>query len=158
MKLCLNAVKFLLLLCLAFFITKQLSTASVSDIDFSSVENVLTASLNRASMKKADERLLKRLYGFDRSALEEYVLYLPANNMEAEEFLLIKTSTPEQLNFIERSVNKRIKTQLQSFEGYAAEQTRLIQEHRISIIRNYLLFTVSSDSEILHDLFKKSLR
>ena len=78
----------------AFAILLSLGTLfgsnKISDADPAEVEAAVIAQLDMTSMLKADNQMVKRLYGLDPASFESCILYYPTTNMMAEELLIVK--------------------------------------------------------------------
>lgn len=122
------------------------------------VEAAVANVLDMDKMIKADNRMIKRLYGIDTSAYEYVSLYYPTTNMEAEELLIIKLKDTAQGDEVKAAVEKRIETQKTSFDGYGIEQYDMLTNNAVVDVQgNYVLFVVNKDSDKAHKAFLNSL-
>ena len=69
---------------------------TISSADPETVVSAVTQAVETQNMTKADNQMLKRLYGLDPSAYESCTLYHPATNMMAEELLVVKLKDVSQ--------------------------------------------------------------
>jgi hypothetical protein len=58
---------------------------------------------------------------------------------------------------IKQAVQERIDSRLNDFEGYVPEEAKRMKEAKISVRGKYLFFVVSSDADLIMDLFTMSL-
>ena len=73
-----------------FLLLFWVGSAPNTDISLEALETVTAPQLLEGEAQKADERMLRRLYGLNPSDYAEVVLYYPATNMGVEELLLVK--------------------------------------------------------------------
>ena len=131
---------------------------AISNAAFSDVEAAVVAQVDTTNMVKAENRMVKRLYGLDPASFEGCVLYYPASNMDAEELLLVKLSETSQAEQVKAAMEARLQTQKNSFEGYGVEQFDLLSNFCVLEVRgNYALFLVSRDYVPARDAFQDSL-
>ena len=130
----------------------------VSNADPADVESAVTAQIEMTNMLKADNQMIKRLYGLDPAAYESCVLYYPTTNMQAEELLIIKLSDTAQAQAIETAIEARLETQKASFDGYGIEQYDMLVSNAVVEVRgNYVLFVVNAASAQARQAFLDAL-
>jgi len=146
----------------AFAILLSLGTLfgsnKISDADPAEVEAAVIAQLDMTSMLKADNQMVKRLYGLDPASFESCILYYPNTNMMAEEVLILKLKDTSQQEAVRTAIEARVETQKTTFDGYGVEQYALLTENCIIDIRgNYVLFVVNADCGKARDAFADAL-
>ena len=130
----------------------------ISNADPAEVEAAVVAELDMSAMVKADNQMVKRLYGLDPASFEGCVLYYPNTNMMAEELLILKLSDTAQQQSVRAAIEARVETQKTTFDGYGVEQYALLTENCIIDIRgNYFLFVVNAECEKARDAFADAL-
>lgn len=150
-------VKYILLVLLLVFITSLLRNGEISNAKIEKVDAAVTEALEMEGLSTADNRMIKRLYGINVNDYEDVILYVSGSNMEVEEVLIVKLRDTAQADAIEAAINKRLETQLKSFEGYGPEQCKLLEDHVLDIQGNYILFVVNKDAASVDKAFQKSL-
>ena len=125
--------------------------------DFEELEAKAETELNMADMRRADEQLLRRLYGLNGGELKNWVLYTSRDNMDVEELLLIEVSEEGQMEYVRQAAEKRAETQKSNFEGYGPEQVQLIEKYVLRESEPYILFVISKDAEVIKAEFVKGL-
>lgn len=131
---------------------------SLSDADPTAVEAAVTAQLDLSNLQKADNQMVKRLYGLDPGAYESCVLYYPTTNMQAEELLIVKLTEPAQADALKAAITARLETQKTSFDGYGIEQYDLLTTHAVVEVRgNYVLFVVHAACDQARQAFLDAL-
>ena len=130
----------------------------VSDADPAAVEVAVTAQIEMTNMLKADNQMIKRLYGLDPASFEGCVLYYPTTNMQAEELLIVKLSDTAQAQAVEAAIEARLETQKASFDGYGIEQYDMLTNNAVVEVRgNYVLFVVNAASAQARQAFLDAL-
>ena len=133
-------------------------SAPDTDISLGEIEAVTAPQLLQGEAQKADERMLRRLYGLNPSDYEEIVLYYPASNMGVEELILVKLNDTAQTETVEAAVEARLAAQKQSFDGYGVEQTALLNNNAVTEVRGrYVLFAVGVNARAIRQAFLDAL-
>ena len=129
-----------------------------SNADPAEVEAAVIAELDMSAMVKADNQMVKRLYGLDPAAFESCILYYPNTNMMAEELLILKLSDTAQQQSVRAAIEARVETQKTTFDGYGVEQYALLTDNCIIDIRgNFVLFVVNADCDAAQKAFAGAL-
>ena len=130
----------------------------ISNADPAEVEAAVVAELDMSAMVKADNQMVKGLYGLDPASFEGCVLYYPNTNMMAEELLILKLSDTAQQQSVRAAIEARVETQKTTFDGYGVEQYALLTENCIIDIRgNFVLFVVNADCDAAQKAFAGAL-
>ena len=130
----------------------------ISSADPAEVEAAVVVELDMSAMVKADNQMVKRLYGLDPASFEGCVLYYPNTNMMAEELLILKLSDTAQQQYVRAAIEARVETQKTTFDGYGVEQYALLTENCIIDIRgNFVLFVVNADCDAAQKAFAGAL-
>ena len=130
----------------------------ISSADPAEVEAAVIAELDMSAMVKADNQMVKRLYGLDPASFESCILYYPNTNMMAEELLILKLSDTQQQQSVRAAIEARVETQKTTFDGYGVEQYALLTENCIIDIRgNFVLFVVNADCTAAQTAFAGAL-
>ena len=128
------------------------SNAEIEDV---SAQVVKAAKLSEET--PAGNRMVKRFYGLNPGDYEGVVLYAPKDNMDVNELLIVKLKDTSQSKAVESAIRQRLDTQLKSFEGYGAEQTALLEAHKLQVKGNYIFFMVGDRAAAAQKAFLKSL-
>ncbi|MBQ0000303.1 MAG: DUF4358 domain-containing protein [Clostridiales bacterium] len=143
---------------LVVFIFWDMKGEKISSADFETVHTkVLTAAELPDTMQNADNRMVKRFYGLNANDFEHCVLYSPASNMDAHEMLLIQLKSVDQGAAVEAAIRERLATQKNSFDGYGAEQTKLLNDCVLKVQGNYVLFLVCENAAKAGSAFADAL-
>lgn len=129
-----------------------------SDAELADVEAAVVEQLDMSAMLKADNQMVKRLYGLDPASFDGCVLYYPNTNMMAEEVLILKLRDASQQETVRTAIETRVQTQKTTFDGYGVEQYALLTDNCIIDIRgNYVLFVVNADCAAAQKAFAGAL-
>ena len=146
------AVVLMLIYILSLFRGEKTSSAAFDD-----VEKAVAAAADMSTRQKAENRMIKRLYGLSSGDFEGISLYYPNTNMGAEEIFLIKLSDLSQKEACLQAVQSRLASQKKSFDGYGVGQTELLNHAVIDDRGNYILFVVGADAQDIVSAFENSL-
>ena len=141
-----------------FLLIFLVGSAPDTNIPLEELEAVTAPQLLEGEAQKADERMLRRLYGLNPSDYAEIVLYYPASNMGVEELLLVKLNDSTQTESVEAAIETRLAAQKQSFDGYGVEQTALLNNNAVTEVRGrYILFAVGVNAQAIRQAFLDAL-
>lgn len=158
LKICfLEIAKWLCVLLVVLFLAVQCYGGRESSTDFETMEQAVTAQAQLDLMQKADNQMIKRLYGLDPENYEGLVLYTPTTNMGAEELLVVKLQSTAQQEAVTQAIQTRIATQMSSFEGYAQTQYEMLEKAVVEVQGNYILFISAADPAPLRQAFLDAL-
>ncbi|MCI8796678.1 MAG: DUF4358 domain-containing protein [Dorea sp.] len=119
-------------------------------------ENVL-GMIETDGMEEAGAQDFKRYYGLNAGDYEDVALYLPDDVMGVKELLLVKVKDKSQIETVRSAARRRLDTQTESFEGYGAEQTKLLKAALLENRGSYVFMSVGKDADKAYTAFKKSL-
>ena len=122
-----------------------------SDTPFADVQKAVVDAADDKNMTLAGTQEIKRFYGINPKDYEDITLYYTNETMGVNELLLVKTKD-------EKAAEQRKKTQLDNFEGYGAEQVKLLDASIIKTKGTYVLFVISPKAETVEKAFTKSLK
>lgn len=145
----------LVILCIVVLVLGSRGSA-VSSTSFDEMKKAVLQDADLSVMAEADNQMIRRLYGLESADYDGILLYYPTTNMGAEEILLVKLADPSQGETVRAAIEKRVKSQLDSFEGYGAEQTALLQNSVQEIKGNYALLAVADNAAEIRKAFEKA--
>lgn len=127
------------------------------DAPMEKVKKNVMAAFKAEGIKEAGTQDFKRYYGLNANDYEDVVLYLPGDVMGAEELLIVKVKDESQTEAVESAARERLDTQTESFEGYGAEQTKLLKSAVLDRRGSFVVMIVGKDADKAYSAFKKSL-
>lgn len=152
-----GAIRIVMVLLLIGFIISLQSGDKISDANIDDVEQAVIAQLDMSAVQKSTNINLKKFYGLNAADYEGVVFYSPVTNMDAEELLIVKLKDTSQAEAVETAINKRLETQMNTFEGYGVEQYALLENHVLDVRGNYILYVVHTDAAKADQVFRDSL-
>lgn len=153
----LKALRYGILLILFIYIGFLFASRGDSNTPFQTVEKAVVKAADDKEMTKGQVRDLKRLYGLNEKDYEAVSFYYTQATMGVNELLLIRIADGQDTAVIEAAIKTRKETQLDNFEGYGAEQVKLLHNSVMKTRGNYVLFVVSPKAEKVEKAFVKSL-
>lgn len=150
-------IKYILVAILFIFIAGLLMSGKTSKTEIAQVERATTEAMDMTGMTKAENQMIRRLYGLNVSDYEGVVLYTATSTMAVEELLIVKLKDEAQAREWETAIASRLASQQSSFEGYGADQTRLLKDHLLRVEGNYILYVVSNQAPEVRSAFLKAL-
>lgn len=125
----------------------------IKDVSIEEIRKDIVQSTDVTTMEDDDGTKLKKLYNINKRDVDDYILYAPKSNMEANEILILKAKTQDDLKALKEKVSNRVKSQSDSFENYNKTQFEIISNYILEEKDNYLILIVSKDSKAI----KKSI-
>lgn len=157
MKKYMTIVKGVLILGLLVFIAFDLRGEKSSNAELEDVRDAVLTAAGYTDTAPAENRVVKRFYGLNPKDYEGVVLYAPEDNMDAHELLLVKLADESQSEAVEAAIMERLETQKNSFEGYGAEQTKLLNNYVLQVKGNYIFYMVGENAAKAEEAFVSSL-
>ena len=133
-------IKIALVVLLLGFIVFDMRRDPISNAQIDTVEKAVVSVSDFKDASPSENRMVKRFYGLNPKDYEGAILYAPSDNMDAKELFLIKLTDVKK-----------------SFEGYGAEQTKLLNDHVLEVKGNYILYYVGGNTSKVRQAFLDSL-
>lgn len=143
-----------LIVFLVFVIAYQF--VKVKNLDFAKLSSNIEKKIDTSVLKKGDDLALKKLYGISKLEVEDYVLFAPKSNMEANEILILKVKG-DTGEFVNR-IQKRIDSQSNSFKNYAPAQYEILKRADLSEKGQYVYFISYKDLNVIYDAISNSYK
>lgn len=153
----LNILKYGMVVILVIYVAVLLSMEGGGKTPVKTVHKAIMARTDTKGMTRGTTQDLKKYYGLNAKDYEGVILYIPDDVMSVNELLVVKVKDENQAQIVEKAAQKRLDTQLKSFEGYGAKQTKLIKSAVLEERGVYVLFVISKDADAMYGAFKKSL-
>ncbi len=151
-----NILKYGMLLVIIVYIAVLLA-AQGGDASAETVKGNVLSAADTEGMQEADAQDFKRYYGLNANDYEEVILFLPKDVMGVDELLIVRVKGGSQAEAVKEAAEKRLDTQTESFEGYGAEQTKLLKSAVLEERGSYVFMAVGKDADKAYAAFKKSL-
>lgn len=150
-------VKYILVGLLVCFVCVLLISGGDSSVSVDDVEQAILKDVSVEGLEKADEKTFKKIYGLNVNDYEGVMLYTSTSTMGVDEILVVKMKDNAQAGDLQASIEKRVETQLNNFDGYGVEQCQLLDDCIIKVKGNYVFFAVSPDATAIQKAFLNSL-
>ena len=144
-----EVLKYIIAGIILIYIVILLIFTSGSTKSFSEVRKKVEKAISQEELQQESGQKFKRYYGLNAADYEGVMLYSAKSSMSAEEILLVKTKTDEQVKEVER--------RMLDFEGYAPEQVRMLEQAQISVRGKFVLCVVSPKVSVYVTAFSKAL-
>lgn len=148
-----DVAKYGILLLLIIYITCLIRNEGTNTVLVDTIESKILERIPVERMSKATNQDLKKYYGLNASDYDGVFLYIPDDVMSVSEVLVVRVKDKSQIEVIESSMKQRLDTQKTSFEGYGAEQTKLIKSAIVKSKGYYVLMVVSPEAEQVETIF-----
>lgn len=120
---------------------------SAKDIPIEKITEVMEKDTSITTLIKGGESQLRKFYGIDASKTEGFFFYKAESPMSVDEILIVKTENKGERDMYTDIVKQRLRSQKNSFEGYGAEQTALLNEAFAENIGKYVLYAAGENAE-----------
>lgn len=128
----------------------------VKNVSMEEIKQDVVQATDVSVMQEDDGTRLKKLYGINKRDVEDFILYAPKSNMEANEILILKAKTKDDLKAVQAKVNERVEKQSDSFKNYEQTQYEIISNYVLEQKDQYLILIISKDSKAIKELIDKS--
>jgi hypothetical protein len=140
-------------LVLAFVFYFKPSFQSIKPDSSAAFEDVLAAIEEKADAElfpAQDEQALRRYFDLDASDYENIVFLRQDDALSASEIVLVRFSNNDEADQFQETMQERINSQIQVYEGYAPEQAGLAKAAQIEVNGNYAFYVCADNaSELL---------
>ncbi|MEI3219619.1 MAG: DUF4358 domain-containing protein [Lachnoclostridium sp.] len=141
-----NICKYGMVVVLVIYIGILVFVGRDSRTPFETVEKAVLTAADLSGMEEADTVKIRKYYGLNEKDYEGVLLYTSGDAMGVEELFLIRVKDDAQMEEVLQSIDDRISTQLNNFEGYGAEQTKLLKQAITDQRGKYVLMVISQNA------------
>lgn len=150
-------VKGLCILAIIGMIFPLFAFSKVSNRTFDEVLNGTIQNMDMTKYPEKDMLALKRYFNLDAAQFERIVFYRSDDAMDAEELVLAQFNSEEARQAFQETMEKRIESQMTTYEGYAPDQLALMKEAQLVVYDNYGLYVVGAQADQIVNQFEASL-
>ena len=122
------------------------------DVDLSELWTSMEENLELPMMMELDDDALDFLYGMDAADLESYVGRIPMMNVHATEFFMAKVKDGK-MDTVKEVLENRQAALEQQWSMYLPDQYALVQNAKLVVNGNYVLFCIAEDADSVVSLF-----
>ena len=148
------------LICVALlvvFIVFVSTRDKVSTTPFEEVSKSVTASCNLEDLIERDGLDLKRQLSLEAGEYKGFVYYSSDSVMDVRELIVLSSDNKELLSQAKEKITVYIEEKAGLFEGYAPEESELINSHVLTEKKGFLLFYVGEGKEKVLSAFSEAL-
>lgn len=120
----------------------EIEEPSMADID-ESIKDIV--ALN--NVVKGDSKKLRQLYYINKSQVEDFTLFVPKTNMDANEILVIKAKGEDSIMELKEKLEARVKKQADTFKSYRPDLTKVIEDYKLKVNGEYIYLIISQDNK-----------
>lgn len=106
---------------------------------FDEVANAISSAMTDQTMEEVDELGFKRRFGMNATEFDGVLMYANQFRLSADEVLLVKASSYQQLEELQARIETRMASRQQDFQGFSQEQAYHI-EHAVITVRGLFLY------------------
>lgn len=149
---------FLFIFTLSILSSCTKNNTSVIEPSLNDMKNKLEEKMDLSNMDIGDSEKLEKLYDINPEELEEFLLYIPKTNIEANEIGIFKVKDTKDVDNIKEKVENRVKGQADIFKDYLPEEYYLIEKHVLKTKDNYVLFIISEEAGTIEKVFDEGFK
>ena len=151
------SLRYIVTVCILIYLILTALFAGGSTRSFDEVAAAMDAALQESSLKPVDDLGFRRRYGYSVTDFEGVKLYANEFRLSADEILLVKANSFEQLAEFRAVLEARLQTRQQDFEGFSTEQAYAIEQAILTIRGLYLFLGIGPYAEDMNQVFLQSL-
>lgn len=156
-----NPYRILYILLIVVVLGTFLGLYKVLEIKEPSMESIEKSILDVADltyMVEGDSQKLRKLYYINKSEIEDFILFAPKTNMDANEVLVIKAKSEENVDDLKAKIEERVEKQSNSFQSYRPELKDIIDDNVLEVKGEYLILIISTDSRDIKAAINKNFK
>lgn len=152
-----DVFKYAVVLLIIVYVIMLMQRTGGTTKSYETIEESVISAIDQETLAEVNELGFKKSYGLAESDYDGVLLYSSTSSMQADEVLLVKVKSADQMNTVQGAVEEHVESRLNDFEGYAPDQVELLDNHVMVIRGDYLFFAVSADAEQYREAFVNSL-
>lgn len=128
----------------------------IAEPSMSEIDKSIVATADLSNMVKDDAKKLRQLYYINKNQVEDFILYAPKTNMDANEILVLKAKDVEGVKHLKEKVEARVDKQSESFASYRPELKTVIDDYELKEKGQYLYLIISEDNKKIDKAIEKN--
>lgn len=146
---------FSIIIAIIFITSGCVSQGSVTVNDF---DKALRTIGDISSLKKEDAKGLEKLYGINKTELEDFVLYTSKSEDSAEEILVLKVKYLSSIGDLRYRMEKRLNVKAKRFKESSPEEYKIVKNNMLEDRQNFIIFVISKDKAAIQKQFHKMVQ
>lgn len=143
---------------LIVFLSGVYANGSAKDVPMEDIEEQLIQNTDIEKMAKCDNRSLMQFFGLDYETFDAHIYYKGTEALSVDEILIVKAEDKSDLDQVRDAVEKRISSQIATFEGYGPKQVALLKNAVITLKGDYLFYATGKDAEKMEEVFADAVQ
>ena len=136
-------MKYVVFLFIVVFVVVLMMYTSGSSKSFDEVRQSVEAALDTESLTEQEASVFKRNFGLNAADYTGVMYYSTGANISAEEILLIKVRSEDQIQEVTNAIDERVESRINDFEGYVPGEVKLLEDARKSVRGTYIFYAAS---------------
>lgn len=116
---------------------------------------VITDGVELPATVDMPEEMFADTYGIDTGLLESYSVNMPMMNITATEIAVFEAKDEASIDSIKAGIEKRQKALEEQWKRYLPAQLELVQNYKVAVKGNLVLFVISEDADQIVENFEK---
>lgn len=146
-----------MLIVLIVFLVSVYSMQDADDVSLKKIDRTLCAKTDIEEMDKCSARQLMQFTGLDAAAFNSFLYYKSGEALSAEELMIIKADSPDDLDTAQDAVENRISNQITTYKDYAPDQAAMLRNAIVSRRGDYLFYCTASKPEKYEEVFNNAV-
>ena len=131
-----------LLICFIFFISRE---EPYSDKSVRDVVDAVSAEINVEELKSYNKNKIQEEFDIEFQDIDSYAYYASDSVMNVEELLVIKLKEGAKADNITEKIEQRVKDKQVLFEGYAPEQSAMLNNYVLIYQKGFIFYAVCDE-------------
>lgn len=148
----------LCLVLLMFWISSCSPAAVFSSTPFDTVCARVAEAAGSEYYPAMEASRAKKYISLDDSDASQWAFYRTGDAYNAQELLVAAFETDEQRDALEQKLTERIRSQIQTYAGYAPAQEAMATDALVDLEGNYALYYAGEDASAVQTAFQKALQ
>ena len=127
------------------------------NVPMDKINDKLIEETDIEELKECNTRELLEFMGLDYSNYSEVLYYKSKVALDVTELMIIKAKDKNDLNGVEDAVEKRISSQINTYQDYGPEQVNQLKNAVVTKRGRYLFYCVAADPEKYEEVFKNAV-
>lgn len=150
-------IKAVFIVVLVVFLGAVYSMNDAKNVPMDEINEALISKTDLGDMKKCNTRELLEFMRLDYSSYSEVLYYKSRVALDVTELVIIKAKDKNDLNSVEDAVEKRISSQINTYQDYGPKQVNQLKNAIITKRGRYLFYCVAEDPEKYEEVFNDAV-
>lgn len=150
-------IKVVFIVVLIVFLGGVYSMNDAKNVPMDDINEALIEKTDLGDLKKCNTRELLEFIRLDYSNFSEVLYYKSRVALDVTELVIIKAKDKNDLNSVEDAIEKRISSQINTYQDYGPKQVNQLKNAVITKRGRYLFYCVAEDPEKYEEVFKNAI-